>query len=360
MNKKPEKKDYARLFEWNGYAPFFITHVFVKAYLDINGLAFSTTQKWSSYMPKETIKITNKLGLELYGNKDSYESYKESLFETFEEEKNLFNSFLEKEELDVEILRKYFQKMTDCIKSYSKTEFFCTDLIYKEQENYPDSKEFFRTFEKFKIDGRVFANKVFLESDSHFVKIVKKISKSFEMDFDAIINYSSDEMVELVENGVKVEDSVIENRKKAHIVYVVDSKMYSFEGSEAEEIMKDFISSNQGKVLKGTTAMAGKVQGRAYVFKLILVNQQNIAKMVEDMNEGDVLIAETTEPRIISACNKASAIVTNQGGMMSHAAIVARELKIPCVVGTADATDLIKTGDMVEVDADNGVVKILK
>jgi pyruvate,water dikinase len=53
---------------------------------------------------------------------------------------------------------------------------------------------------------------------------------------------------------------------------------------------------------------------------------------------------------------KASAIITDQGGILSHAAIVARELKIPCIVGTVDATKKLKNGQIVTVDANKGVV----
>lgn len=56
-------------------------------------------------------------------------------------------------------------------------------------------------------------------------------------------------------------------------------------------------------------------------------------------------------------CNKASAIVTNTGGMLSHAAIVSRELKIPCIVNTVNATLAFKFGDIVEVDADKGIAR---
>jgi len=60
------------------------------------------------------------------------------------------------------------------------------------------------------------------------------------------------------------------------------------------------------------------------------------------------------------AMKKAAAIVTDVGGITSHAAIVSRELQIPCVIGTGNATKIIKDGDRVEVDANNGFVKLLK
>ena len=78
------------------------------------------------------------------------------------------------------------------------------------------------------------------------------------------------------------------------------------------------------------------------------------------MPDGNVLIADATGPELIMACRKASAILTNQGGMMSHAAIVSRELKIPCIVGLKNITEVVQDGDLVEVDADIGQVRIIK
>jgi pyruvate,water dikinase len=57
---------------------------------------------------------------------------------------------------------------------------------------------------------------------------------------------------------------------------------------------------------------------------------------------------------------KASAFVTDEGGLMCHAAIVSREMNKPCIVGTKSATRLIKDGDMIEVDADKGIVRVIK
>jgi len=54
---------------------------------------------------------------------------------------------------------------------------------------------------------------------------------------------------------------------------------------------------------------------------------------------------------------KATAIITDEGGLMCHAAIVSREIKVPCIIGTRNATQVLRDGDLVEIDADNGVVR---
>lgn len=106
------------------------------------------------------------------------------------------------------------------------------------------------------------------------------------------------------------------------------------------------------KEIKGSCAEIGKVTGK---IKII-----NAKEDVYKMKRGDILVAANTSPDLLPAMKKASAIITDQGGLTCHAAIVARELKIPCIIGTKIATQVLKDGDLVEVDANNGVVKKIK
>jgi pyruvate,water dikinase len=101
--------------------------------------------------------------------------------------------------------------------------------------------------------------------------------------------------------------------------------------------------------IKGQTAVTGFAEGKVVVI--------NSVKEMKKMKQGDVLVSEMTIPEIVSAMKKASAIVTDAGGITCHAAIVSRELGIPCVIGTKIATKILKDGDKVKVDATKGIVK---
>ena len=104
--------------------------------------------------------------------------------------------------------------------------------------------------------------------------------------------------------------------------------------------------------LRGNVAYKGLVRGKV-----------NIIDTISDLrkfNEGDILVSIHTNPSIMPAIVKCSGIVTDEGGIMCHAAIVSRELKKPCIIGTKIATKVLKDGDLVEVDANKGIVKILK
>lgn len=78
---------------------------------------------------------------------------------------------------------------------------------------------------------------------------------------------------------------------------------------------------------------------------------------MKKMNQDDILLSQATTPDLLPAMKKAAAIVTNLGDLICHTAITARELKILCIVGTGNATEIFKYGDLVEVDAANGIIR---
>ena len=80
---------------------------------------------------------------------------------------------------------------------------------------------------------------------------------------------------------------------------------------------------------------------------------------IEIVKQGDILVAEMTTPDFVPAMKRAAGIVTERGGRTCHAAIVSRELGIPCVVSVTDATQRIPEGALVEVDGDAGTVTVL-
>ncbi|OGD89583.1 hypothetical protein A3D81_01915 [Candidatus Curtissbacteria bacterium RIFCSPHIGHO2_02_FULL_40_17] len=105
------------------------------------------------------------------------------------------------------------------------------------------------------------------------------------------------------------------------------------------------------KHLKGSIAQRGIVRG--YVRRVMG------HKQIGFVRDGEILVSPMTIPDFLPAMVKASAYVTDEGGILCHAAIIARELGKPCIVGTKFATKIFKDGDFIEVDANRGVVKFL-
>lgn len=105
--------------------------------------------------------------------------------------------------------------------------------------------------------------------------------------------------------------------------------------------------------LKGSVACKGKVKGLVRV-----IRDNSVSNIV--FEQGDILVSASTNPALLPLMKKSGAIITDEGGITSHAAIISRELNIPCVIGIKRASLILKDGDMVEVDAEKGVVRILK
>ena len=105
------------------------------------------------------------------------------------------------------------------------------------------------------------------------------------------------------------------------------------------------------KTLRGIVGSVGEAKGRVVIVRH--------AVALKKVREGTIMVALTTHPDYVSAMKKCAAIVTDEGGITSHAAIVARELHIPCLVGTKTATRMFKDGDRVGVDARRGLVTLL-
>ncbi len=104
--------------------------------------------------------------------------------------------------------------------------------------------------------------------------------------------------------------------------------------------------------IKGFASSAGIVEGPARVLKLL--------KDITDLQAGEVLVCPSTNPSWAPVFTKIKAAVTDIGGLTSHAAIVCREYGVPSVTGTGVSTQIIKTGDIIKVDGDSGVVEIVK
>lgn len=133
------------------------------------------------------------------------------------------------------------------------------------------------------------------------------------------------------------------------------SKKITFCSSGAQEvndILEQYRRQVRSDKIQGMVAYPGKVKG---IVQIIKTKQE-----LKNFSKGRILVTVMTSPDYISAMKISKAIVTNEGGLVCHAAIVAREMKKPCIVGTKNATKILHNGDLVEVDADQGTVKIVK
>ncbi|MBC8500280.1 MAG: hypothetical protein ISS25_02600 [Nanoarchaeota archaeon] len=172
-----------------------------------------------------------------------------------------------------------------------------------------------------------------------------------------LLEYALPDQIRDILSGEDLPLELIKEQKKRCIVIFNDKDYTSevFIGKEARKKEKEILSKEDLKEyteIMGMCASTGRYIGK--------VNKILTAKEIDKMEEGDILVSTMTTPNFVPAMKKAGAIVTDEGGITCHAAIVSRELGIPCVIGTKVATKVFEDGMEVEVRANHGVVRIIK
>ncbi len=176
-----------------------------------------------------------------------------------------------------------------------------------------------------------------------------EIARRWNMDYQDLSYLSTDEII-----SGKFRRQDIKIRQAGYAFELINGHPKYYTGQQLKAYVKKELAELEEKEvnqLKGQAVYPGKVTGRVRVCTIYIFRT---------LKKGEVLVAGTTTPEAVPYLKKAAAIVTDEGGVLSHAAIVSRELRIPCIIGTKIATRVLKDGMMVEVDANKGVVKILK
>lgn len=195
-----------------------------------------------------------------------------------------------------------------------------------------------------------------MRNNQVMLSVIRAMAKRFSASYESLLYYTNEEIGHLCLRGKRVRESLIRRRRQG-LTYVMEGKKTrTYTGRPAQDILKklvlDVMKAKRTREFAGMSARPGFAHGRAFVTNDAKIANRRIAR-------GMVLVASMTTVDFIPAMRMASAIVTDDGGLNCHAAIVARELGIPCVVGTKIATQVLQTGDRVEVDATRGIVKKL-
>jgi phosphoenolpyruvate synthase/pyruvate phosphate dikinase len=361
-NQEIQKKsiDYIRMFESSGM-PFLITSISLGYYKNLEVIAIFKNNLWTTFLPKLKQKITLKNGLRLFGNKNSFNKYVYDFNEYKKNSIKFFEKIISKKNILKKDLKNFFDLISKFWFFYSKTEFFYTDNAYIKSQNNKIIAKNLKKLEKIKNYGRKHMNKMIFGKSSYLIKVLSIISKQFNISINNLLWMSKNEILDLYDEN-KINISKIKQRKNAYVFFIQNKTLLNFEGKKAKNFISSFVVKDLKNIniIKGTTANSGRVIGKAKVLFYGADNFDKVSKLIKKMKNRDILVTETTSPEIMPACKKAAAILTNQGGLLSHAAIVSRELKIPCIVGLENITKIVKDGDILDVDANQGIVKILK
>lgn len=214
-------------------------------------------------------------------------------------------------------------------------------------------QELFRLFEELLFMKAHRMDALFMSFDS-IQPLLKKIAKTNHLSLKQLYSLDLEWLMEMIKKD-SLDIDKINNIAKYSVRYFDGDKEYLLIKDKAKDLAKQ-ATKNLPKVkdqveLKGESAYPGKVQGKVSVI--------NLAKEMDKFCDGDILVSNATDPSLLPVMKKAKAFVTDMGGLTCHAAIVARELEIPCIVGIKSAAKILKDGDQVEVDATKGVVRKL-
>ena len=192
--------------------------------------------------------------------------------------------------------------------------------------------------------------------------LLKHTAERFGYDFQTLLNYDFHEIEEFVFHRTCKETYTERNTGGSASIVLTSPTTYDIDIStlateHVADAWKQYLNEDiksGTREFKGSIACIGDGKPVRGVVRVLLdPNQSN------EFKPGEILVAPMTSPEYVFVMKIASAILTDTGGLTSHAAIVSRELNVPCLVGTKIATHLLKDGDIVEVDAQKGTVKIL-
>jgi pyruvate,water dikinase len=164
---------------------------------------------------------------------------------------------------------------------------------------------------------------------------------------------TDEQILDLAEVGNQIEMHYdrpmdIEWAMEGGSMYIVQARPVTTLSKDKNVKAEDKIEASRTILVKGLGASPGKASGPVRIY------QEDMS--LDVVKQGDIMVTQMTTPDMVPAMTRTSAIITDEGGMTCHAAIVARELGIPCIVGAKNATEVLKNGMEVTVHGQTGVV----
>lgn len=188
-------------------------------------------------------------------------------------------------------------------------------------------------------------------ADARVQNLYQTAAKVLRLPLDQFFAMTANEILESLKTGfVVVGEQIRKERQHAWCLLLYKGSIHFCAPTKAQENIN--VTQSDVSFLQGVVASTGKVEGVVRVIK----SDDDL----KALKTGEILVAIMTRPEFGPALDRAAAFVTDEGGMLSHAAIVSREMNKPCIIGTKSATQVLKDGDLVEVDADNGVVRVIE
>jgi len=271
--------------------------------------------------------------------------------------------------LDNQSYKYFLNSLKEILEYYTLIDF---DLSIEDEKKImnedPEVSKRIRRLGDLKNRAREILNNALLSEKDLLKQFLVHVSKKYEVNESSLLYYIETELTNLIINNLKVTEEEINERKKASMVISNCEKLYYLFGQKALDKIKELKSHDKLKQpnIKGDVAYRfdKPIIGRVMIFRIDFENLNKQIEMFLNELQGSkdkiILVVGATSPEMTPIFKKVAAIVTDLGGLNTHAAIIAREMKIPCIVGTKIATKTLKDRDLVELDANTGIVRIIK
>lgn len=287
---------------------------------------------------------------------------------------DVLSEILSNEEFCLDNVSKYYLAILEKAKKTKERQLFIKRKLFSNLPSYYSNVlEITSTIGGTMSDQR---KMVVMTSNSAFDKLLKIIAERTGVSLSDIKLLIPEELKYFVEAPAEYKERFIE-RKKSFLVYqgnlILIDEMFGLskngapimeepfiaEGDEVERVLHRL--DKRMNLFRDTSVSRKTLQGVTAFYdqeEKIIVGKVRIIKdpKKETLNPGEILVAPSTTPDYIDAMNKCSAIITDWGGLTSHAAIISRELKKPCLINTNYATDILKDGEEIKIDFSTGSI----
>lgn len=401
QNKKTTNcnDEYISVFESEGFSIFGAFLNYIAGYIEFGGvISCENSDKVSLFIPKDRLPFYEEEGLRIYESQNKVDEIINEtnlLLKTFFDKgilKKVESLYIMNNETLLEMFSEFTDVSTELISLYKYTEehylygverkiemSICGgsqkngrllfDAIFNEgvELKSKTARNLARNAKKmadFKLKTKKTFGEIFVGFDNLNKEIARrcKLSKSDDLEIlfpkeikGLLVGSISYSEFKLLQEKRKDNFLILKNRERARKFFGDPAKkmLYSIKHGCLNNVLNE-------NVMNGRVANAGFAVGKAVIVPYVTdINDQKLEKIISKFNNGDIIVSKNTTPEVIVLVKKAGAIITEEGGITCHGAIVSREFKKPCIVGIKGISNLIKTGDIIEVDANNGMVRIL-
>lgn len=385
------KTKYTFLWRENYVDYLWATNVTVPAYFQKEGVLIYEQHQLSAYASDKELEQSSEIGNNLFRNHE-YKNVFAKLKTVVEKNSVTVLQYSKpylREMSHRELLGSYenlFESMRNFVNQYRYTEpYYLTTIeasldrsLQKKESDQerrvhlkvrllsnPDNKQDIQTARMVKLlheisKERFEAKRMDAAMSDCAENLLEETARRVSMAVTQVSSLTKTELEQLLLDNVKPDINTVNKRKHTFALEVKNPNIKEYVGEEFGDFKASIISDEQltSKQVLGSTAFPGRVTGKAIVLPPISTTEE-YEEFIDKFKDGSVLVAPMTSPELVPIFKKVIAIITDEGGITSHAALIAREMKIPCIVGTSYATKLIRNDMDLLIDATKGEVTII-